>query len=185
MIYIFLSDGFEETEALTPADIWRRAGKKVALVSVDGKREVTGSHSITVLSDITIDEVDKTDAEAFFLPGGMPGTLGLGKSEKLKDLLLYGQSKKILLAAICAAPSVLGKYGLLEGRKFTCYDGFEKGIENAEYTHAQVEINYTDSYVVTGIGPGAAADFAFGVLAVLDGNTDAADRIEKSMKYVI
>ena len=134
MVYLFLADGFEEIEALTPVDLLRRAGVSVKTVGVTGKC-VTGSHKIKVEADVTIDEAirDLSDAsvelEMIVLPGGMPGAKNLDESEGVDRFIKEALSRDAYLAAICAAPMVYGKRGLLEGRDATCYPGFEKYLE--------------------------------------------------------
>lgn len=183
MIYVFLAEGFEEMEALTPVDVLRRAGKEVKTVSVSGEKTVTGSHNIPVVADITLKEVKSEKAKAYILPGGIPGTPNLLKSEELKKLLLSAD-KDTLLCAICAAPQVLLSLGLLNERKYTCYPGCEdksKGV----YTKSRVEISKADNKntVITGIGAGGAAEFAFAVLSELDKDDTAAKNIEKAMQF--
>ena len=128
MVYIFLADGFEEIEALAPVDILRRAEVDVKMVSINDKLEVTGSHGIAVHADVLLKEVSEK-ADMLILPGGMPGTLNLQKCQPLCDMLKKADG---YVAAICAAPSVLGGLGLLKGKKATCYPGFEDKLEGAE-----------------------------------------------------
>lgn len=178
-IYVFLADGCEEIEALTPVDILRRAGEDVVTVSVTGKREVTGSHHITVQADQRIEDGAFTDADLLILPGGMPGTLNLGKNEKLKDILLSCYRNGGRLAAICAAPSVLGALGILDGRKAVCFPGFEEQLKGAEILSVPA---VTDGSVTTGRGMGAAVDFALELLSQLQGK-EAADRMAQTIIY--
>ena len=128
MYYILLAEGFEEIEALTQTDVLRRAGIEVKNVGVTGEF-VTGSHGITVKADVTIDEAAKTVPEGIILPGGIPGTPNIAKSEKAVELIKAVSEKGGLVAAICAAPSVLGELGLLEGKKAICYPGFEDKLK--------------------------------------------------------
>ncbi len=177
MFYVFLAEGFEEIEALTPVDILRRAGLSVQTVGVTGKR-VRGSHSIEVTADIELTELQDPSPEALILPGGMPGTKNLAASDTLCALLKANQ-EKTLLCAICAAPSVLGKLGLLKGKKATSFPGFE-----SELIGAQVEPDgvVTDGSVITGKGAGAAADFGFAIVEKVKGK-QAADSLRQTMCY--
>lgn len=179
MIYVFLADGFEECEALAPVDILRRGGYEVKTVGVGG-RTVIGSHKIPVVCDITEDEAKTDGLEAIILPGGMPGTLNLEKSERVQGFIDYAAEKGLVIGAICAAPSVLGHKGLLKGKKATCFPGFEKELLGAEFLDEPV---VTDGKITTACGAGAAFDFGFRLLSELDGGTKSADALKKSMKY--
>ena len=130
--YIFLADGFEEIEGLTVVDILRRAGVEIQMVSIMGRKELTGSHGIPVVADAVFEEVDFSDGTLFVLPGGMPGTKRLAAHEGLAALLKEKNAEGKRLAAICAAPSVLGGLGLLKGRRAACYPGFEEALTGAE-----------------------------------------------------
>lgn len=159
-IYVFLADGFEEVEALTPVDVLRRAGLKVVTVSVMDNKVVNGAHGVPVVADILFDEME-AEADMLLLPGGMPGASNLDAHSGLSELILQHAAQGKPLAAICAAPLVLGKRGLLEGRKATCYPGFEEFLYGADYTSSLVE---QDGNYITGKGPGAAMDFAFAIV---------------------
>ena len=130
-VYLFLADGFEEIEAITPIDIFRRAGIEVTTISISEEKMVLGAHNIPIVTDKLFTEVDFNDNDLLYLPGGMPGTRNLQAHEGLKNLLIKqaGENKKI--AAICAAPSILGGLGLLEGKEAICYPGFEDQLEGA------------------------------------------------------
>lgn len=157
MYYILLADGFEEIEALTQTDVLRRSGVDVMNVGLSGE-EVTGAHNITVKCDITIDEaVKKNDAEGVILPGGMPGTLNIAASIPATALIKKTYDEGKLVAAICAAPSVLGSLGILNGKKCTCYPGFEDRLTGGIIVSDKVVI---DKNVITSKGPGTALDFA-------------------------
>ena len=175
-IYVFLADGCEEIEALTPVDILRRAGEKVVTVSVMGRKEVTGSHKITIQADTVIEDGTFTDGSVLVLPGGMPGTLNLGKNEKLKELILSYHREGKRLAAICAAPSVLGKLGVLEGRQAVCFPGFEEQLKGASVLQVPA---VTDGTITTGRGMGAAVDFSLELLTQLQGKEAAEEMAEK------
>lgn len=158
--YVFLAEGFEEVEALTPVDVLRRAGLPVKTVSVTGVQTVSGAHGVPVQADCLFDEVKEEDTEMIVLPGGLPGATNLDAHEGLSRLIRTFAEAGRPLSAICAAPLVYGKRGLLKGKKATCYPGFENYLEGAEYTAALVE---EDGNFITGKGPGAAMAFAFAI----------------------
>ena len=133
MFYVFLAEGFEETEALAPVDVMRRAKLDVKTVGVTGEC-VTSSHGVPVKADITIDNIDLDDVQGVVLPGGMPGTLNLEANEKVLETVKYSCENGKIVAAICAAPSILGHLGILDGKKTTCFPGFEKELKGADYT---------------------------------------------------
>ena len=160
-IFVFLADGFEEIEALTPVDILRRAGLSVKTVSVMDEQVVAGAHGVPVLADVMFDEVNAEDAEMILLPGGLPGATNLDAHQGLSQMILEFAKEEKPLAAICAAPLVFGNRGLLEGKKATCYPGFETYLKGAQYTAALVE---KDGNFITGKGPGAAMEFAFAIV---------------------
>lgn len=175
MICIFLADGFEETEALAPADILRRAGADVRLC---GAPVVTGTHGIAVTTDCRTEDVCLADAELLFLPGGQPGVDHLFADKGLCALLLEAAEKEIPIAAICAAPSILGRLGLLRGKKATCFPGFEKYLEGAEcHPEAGVVI---DGNTVTGKAAGCAVGMGLALTAVLYGQ-EKADSLYEGM----
>ena len=163
-VYVFFADGFEEIEAMAPVDILRRAGVKVVMVSVTPNEIVKGAHGVSMFCDKNIVSCDFSDADMLLLPGGMPGAASLGESELLCKALLKHAKDSKALAAICAAPMVLGKLGLLQGKKATCYPGFESYLEGAEYTAQPVE---KDGNIITGKGPGAAIPFALTIVEML------------------
>jgi 4-methyl-5(b-hydroxyethyl)-thiazole monophosphate biosynthesis len=169
-ILVHLADGFEEMEAIVPADVWRRAGYIVRLVSVTGRLKVTGSHNISVMADQLFEDTDYNDADMIFLPGGMPGTSTLDGHKGLCDEIRKFDSKGKYLAAICAAPSVLGHLGLLKGKKATCFPGFEKELIGATVSSLPVEI---DGKIITGKGAGAAMALALEVIAEISGQNFA------------
>ena len=122
-VYVFFADGFEEVEALTTVDLLRRANVEVVMTSIMGKNTVTGAQGITVCTDKIFEEIDPSDADMLILPGGQPGTTNLSQYKPLTDLLTEWNAKGKKMAAICAAPTVFGGLGLLNGRKATCYPG--------------------------------------------------------------
>ncbi|MEE0929536.1 MAG: DJ-1 family glyoxalase III [Acutalibacteraceae bacterium] len=162
MIYVFLADGFEVTEALTTVDILRRGNLEVKTVAVGtNDLEVTSSHNITVVADINEKEITKENLEGVILPGGMPGTLNLEKSGIVKEYINYCVENNLILGAICAAPSVLGKMGILNGKKATCFPGFEEYLENADFTE---DFSITAGKIVTAKGMGATIPFGLQLL---------------------
>lgn len=165
-IYVFFADGFEEIEALTTIDVLRRAEMDVQMISVTDNELVTGAHGVSVLTDAMLDGYDLDPAEMLVLPGGMPGAATLSEHEGLRKLILEYTEEGKPIAAICAAPMVLGKMGLLEGKKVTCYPGFEEFLEGAEVTGAMVEV---DGNLITGRGPGAAMGFALAIVEFFRG----------------
>jgi len=165
-IYVFLADGCEEIEALTPVDLLRRAGEDVCTVSIMGRKEVTGSHKITILADETIEEGEFDDGDMLVLPGGMPGTLNLAGNETLAALIRSYDDRGKKLAAICAAPSILGVMGILK----------EEKLAGANVLDVPA---VTDKNVTTGRGMGAATDFALELIRVLQGEDKAKEMAEK------
>ena len=160
-IFVFLAEGFEEIEALTPVDVLRRAGLSVQTVSVMDEQVVAGAHGVPVLADKMFAEINPEDAEMILLPGGMPGATNLDAHEGLGQMILNFAKEGKPLAAICAAPLVFGNRGLLQDKKATCYPGFEIYLQGAEYTAALVE---KDGNFITAKGPGAALEFAFAIV---------------------
>ena len=160
-IFVFLAEGFEEIEALTPVDVLRRAGLVVQTVSIMDEQVVAGAHGVPVLADKMFAEINPEDAEMILLPGGLPGATNLDAHEGLGQLISDFAKAEKPLAAICAAPLVFGNRGLLQGKKATCYPGFETYLQGAEYTAALVE---KDANFITGKGPGAAMEFAFAIV---------------------
>ncbi len=161
MVYTFFAPGFEESEALVTVDMLRRGGLQVTLVAVGGSKTVTGAHDITVLCDCLMEDTDCTDAAMLVLSGGMPGVTNLGSCEKLMQIVAESAKKGILIGAICAAPSLLGKLGLLDGKKAVCYPGFEPELVGATYVDAPVVV---DGKLVTSKAAGSVYDFAFALL---------------------
>lgn len=164
--YVFFADGFEEIEASTCVDVMRRAGLNVEMVSVTPDEIVTGAHDVPVLCDCNVVNCDFFDADLVLLPGGMPGAATLDKCEELRKLLLRFAEEQKPIAAICAAPMVLGKLGLLKGKKATCYPDFEQYLEGADCTGAPVE---RDGNIVTGKSPAAAMEFALTIIDLILG----------------
>ena len=160
-ICIFLAEGFEEVEAMFPLDIMRRGGLPVVTVSVTGDLTVTGAHGVPIVADTLIELLDDEEIEMVVLPGGLPGATNLDAHEGLDKIIRDFAVAEKPLAAICAAPMVYGKRGLLKGKKATCYPGFDSYLEGAEYTGNMVEV--VDNFIL-GKGPGAASEFGFAIL---------------------
>ncbi len=179
MVYLFLADGFEEIEGLTVVDLLRRAEIKITMVSVTGNLKIAGSHNIKVEADGLFEDYDYKDAELLVLPGGMPGTKNLGAHKELVELLKKFRTEDKALAAICAAPSVLGENGLLQGKKVTCFPGFEEKLIGAKATGARA---VTDGNIITGKGMGTAIEFSLEIIRFL-ANNETAERIGKTIQY--
>ena len=177
MVYVILANGFEEVEAITPIDILRRAGVEVATAALEGKTAV-GAHGIPVTADISIDEVDAEKMDLLMLPGG-GGHVLLDKSEKVEKLINYALENDKYIAAICAAPSILGKRGILAGKKATCFPGFEQYLIDAEVVPDKAVV---DGKIITGKGAGAAAEFGFAITELLKDKATA-DSLRKTMQY--
>lgn len=171
-ICIFLAEGFEEVEALFPLDIMRRGGLNVKTVSVTGSRTVTGAHGVPVVADCMFGDVNEEEVEMIVLPGGLPGATNLDAHAGLDKLVRSFAAAGKPLAAICAAPMVYGKRGLLKGKKATCYPGFDTYLEGAEYTGNMVEI---DGNFILGKGPAAASAFGFALLEKFAGAKKVAE----------
>ncbi len=179
MVYVFLADGFEEMEAVAPIDILRRLKIDVCTIGVTGEY-VTGSHGITLKADKTFDKADFSDISAVVLPGGMPGTLNLANSRELAELLLKCNKENVLISALCAAPSVLGKLSLLKGREFTCYPSFEEGIDGI-YKNLPLIVSEKENTIITAWGPGAAYKFGFALAEHILKDKKAVEELKKSM----
>ncbi len=178
-VYVFLADGFEEIEGLTVVDVLRRAGADTETVSVMGRKEIRGSHGIHVMADSLFEEVDFSDARLLVLPGGMPGTTNLKVHAGLTELLRYFDREEKMIAAICAAPSILGSLGMLKDRKACAYPSFEDQLDCKEVVCAPV---VTDGHITTGRGMGAAIPFALRLTGLLFGEKKA-DEIAESIVY--
>ncbi len=169
MIAILLADGFEEIEALTPLDVLRRAGLDVKTVAITSKLAV-GSHGITVVCDMTADEVNFDEITAVIFPGGMPGALNLDASPESDKFIEAVKKNGGIISAICAAPLVLGRRGLLEGKHATCYPGFEDELKGALVSDNSV---VNDGKIVTARGMGAALEFALTIVELICGREEA------------
>lgn len=179
MVVVLLADGFEEIEALAVVDILRRGGVEVQTVSIQKEKWVCGAHDIRVEADVLAKDAALQIMEAVILPGGGLGTENLKQSAWVEEILQRAQRQGLYLCAICAAPSVLGKYGYLNGKKAICYDGFESQLAGAQVTEQAV---VTDGKIITSKGAGTAHLFAFEILKQLKGET-IMQQVKGSMKY--
>lgn len=178
-VFIFLADGFEEIEGLTVVDLLRRANIDITMVSITGKKQVTGAHGIELITDILFEDGDYSSGDLLVLPGGMPGTLHLMEHEGLGQLIMEYNDQGKGLAAICAAPRVLGSKGLLSGKKATCYPGNEGYLVGATVVDEDV---VEAGNIVTSKGMGTAIDFSLTLIRILL-NKEAADNIAASIQY--
>ena len=181
-VYVFLADGFEDIEALIPVDVLRRGGVEVVTVStVEDSQIATSAHGVQVVADAMIDECTFDDADLLLLPGGMPGASNLYECDAVRQAVLNQHRQQKRIAAICAAPAVvLAQTGVLDGRRATCYPGFEQLLTKAEYTADLVTV---DGHVTTAEGPAAALPFAYELLSQLvDAQTSR--QVAEGMRYV-
>lgn len=171
MIYLYLAQGFEEVEALATLDVIRRAKIDIASVGVGGKF-ITGSHNITVKCDIDDEEATFSGLEGIILPGGMPGTINLLESDRVNRAIDYCNPTGKLISAICAAPMILGKKGLLNGKEAICFPGFEKDLAGATISDKYV---CTDGNIITARGMGSAVQFGLAIVSYFKGEAFAAE----------
>lgn len=175
--FVFFAEGFEEIEALTIVDVLRRAEIPVVQVSVTSKKEVAGAHGITIIADALFEEVNFNDSEILILPGGMPGSSNLQAHEGLAKVIQEKEQNQEALAAICAAPMVLGQLGVLKGKEAVCYPGFEDQLIDAQI---KSDSCIQSGNVITGRGPGAALDFSLKLVETIKGKA-AADQLAEGM----
>lgn len=178
-VYIFLANGFEEIEALTVVDLLRRAAIEISMVSITGSIDVKGAHNISVKADALFEETDFNDADLLVLPGGMPGTAHLMEHEGLDELLREFHRKDKDMAAICAAPSILGTKGFLAGKKATSYPGFESKLTDSIILNQDV---VEDGNITTSRGLGTAIDFSLALINKLI-DKETAKRIADGILY--
>lgn len=169
MIDMFLADGFEEIEALCPLDLMRRAGLEVQTVGIGGTK-ITGAHGISVLADVDDDHYRPASPSMIFLPGGMPGTLNLAASSVVSEAIQTAVGQQAYVAAICAAPSILGDLGLLDGKEATCYPGFEDRLTGAILSSEKVVL---DGKILTACGMGAALEMGLQIVTLFCGKEKA------------
>lgn len=178
-VLIFLAEGHEEIEALTVVDLLRRAKIEIETVSITGKREVTGSHKITSIADKLFDEADFENADMLVLPGGMPGTLNLEAYEPLMTQIKKFNAAGKYIAAICAAPTVFGRAGLLEGKKACCFPNMEGDLKGATVEYNKVSV---DKNIITSRGMGTAIEFGLSIVETFEGK-EAADQLAEKIVY--
>ena len=177
MLYLFLADGFEETEAIATLDVLRRGNIKTKLVGVTGDF-VTGTHDIIIRADA--DDVDYDDIDGVILPGGMPGTLKLQKSDLVNKAIKYCMDNDKLVAAICAAPMIIGELGYLEGKKAVCFPGFEDSLIDADIMSDGV---VRDGNIITAMGAGKALEFGAAIVDYVSGKDGKGAKILKKMMF--
>lgn len=179
MVYVFLANGFEIVEALAPVDVLKRAGVDVVTVSITDDLIVESSNKTKVYADTIIKNIDFDAGKMLVLPGGLPGADNLANCQKLvSELVRYNKEGKPV-AAICAAPYVLGVNGILEGKKATCYPGFEDRLKGATYTANKVEVSEN---VITSCGMGASIEFGLALASYLAGE-DISAEVAKKIRF--
>ena len=178
MLYLFLADGFEDTEAIVPLDCIRRAGIRILTVGLNGSSAVS-SHGVKVSTDIGINEVDLTSCDGIILPGGMPGTKNLYESKEVCEIVKFCDQNDKMIASICAAPSIPGRLGILAGKKAVCFPGFEKYLTGAIPSDRFAE---TDGHFITARGAGCAFLFAKAIITYLTDEQKAND-VLTGMQY--
>lgn len=176
-VNIYLAEGFEEIEAITVVDTLRRAEIDARMISITDREIVTGAHGIIVTADEIFEKADNVGADMIVLPGGMPGTRYLGEHKGLREVILDFAEKNKPIAAICAAPSILGKLGLLGKKKAVCYPGFEETLKGAAVSE---EIVAQDGNFITSRGPGTAIYFALSLVELL-ADKEAAEELREGM----
>ena len=172
-VYVFLANGLEEIEAITPVDVFRRAGIEVITVSITGSEFVKSAHNIIIKADKIFAECKFDDADLLVLPGGMPGATNLNEHQGLRNILIEHNLRHKKIGAICAAPQVLGDLGLLQGKRATCYPGFECGLTSTKQKAVQ------NGNIITGIGLGGTIEFAHMIIKNLLGEEKAKDVLNK------
>ena len=175
MVYMLLGTGFEETEAIAPLDLMRRAGIEVLTVGVNGK-VIYGAHNIGVEADITLGQMDLTDMEMIVLPGGLGGVTSVRASQEAMDALRFAWENGKFTAAICAGPTVLADLGITAGKNATCYPGCENGMGTANVDSAAATV--TDGKLITGASAGCAVPFGLALIAALKG-ADTAQAVKE------
>ena len=170
MVYVLLGTGFEETEAILPVDLLRRAGVDVITVGINGKT-VYGSHRIGIEADITIDQMDLTKLDMIVLPGGLGGVASIKGSPLAMDAIRFAYENKKWVAAICAAPTILAQLGITDGKQAVCYPGCEEEMGNAKMLPQTPCVR--DGLVITGTSAGCAAAFGLELIAALKGEEEA------------
>ena len=182
MVYLFLAPGFEESEAVVPADLLRRAGVEVTLVGLDG-RQVVSSHNITVTADLTLEELDREQVDMLMLPGGLGGVEAISSNIHAQALLQYCYDHGRWLAAICAAPTILANLGMLDRRKAVCYPGMEGDLVKAGVEPCMTEPFVVEGHLITGRAAGSSFDFGLALLTALSG-ADVARQVQNAIHYM-
>ncbi|MBR7098474.1 MAG: DJ-1/PfpI family protein [Clostridia bacterium] len=177
MVYLFLANGFGENEALCPLDLLRRAGVEVTTVGINGAETVMGAHGICVHADLPDTMYRDSKPEMIILPGGMPGAKNLDESRVVDTALRAAASSGAYLAAICAAPMILGHRGYLEGKKAICFPGFESELAGASLSDERV---VRDGNIITAAGMGVALEFGLALVAALKGD-EIADQLRRTV----
>lgn len=178
-VCIFFADGLEEIEGLTVVDLLRRVDIPISIISITGNKMITGAHDIKIEADILFEDMDFTDTGMLILPGGMPGTKNLKAHEGLCRLLHEFNTKGKYIAAICSAPSVLGQLNILNGKKATCYPGFENQLSGAALSDGNC---VTDGNIITSRGMGTAIDFAAEIISIIK-NRSVAEALKETIIY--
>lgn len=178
-VYILLAPGFEETEAIVPADLLRRVDANVVLVATEGELLVESAHGLTVTADILIEDINREDMVCLVLPGGARGTELLGENAQVASLIEYAADRGIYIGAICAAPSILGKMRLLDGRNAAVYPGFEDAMQYANISGKKVE---HDDIFITAEGMGVSHEFGFKLIEVMYG-AQTAEEIRDQVRF--
>lgn len=179
---IFMANGCEEIEGLAVVDLVRRTGEiEITTISISDSKQVEGAHKITFMADALASEVNFEELDGVILPGGMPGTLNLGADESVNTVIKKFAAEGKMVAAICAAPSVLGAAGILEGRHATCYPGFEDKLTGAEVLEDAVVI---DGHIITSRGMGTAIDFGLAIIWYLL-DDEKAEKVKNGIMYDI
>ena len=179
MVYVLLAPGFEESEAIVPTDLLRQGGLETALVSLSGPT-VTGGHNITVQADLELSQVELERTEMVVRPGGGRGVENLGKSPAVGDLVQNAAERSIPLAAICAAPTLLARWGQLEGKQAVCFPGMEDQMKGTLLRPEAKVVEDGDR--ITGRAAGSAFDFGLALVRYLAGE-DKADEVRRAVHY--
>lgn len=178
MIYLFLAEGFEESEAIIPLDMLRRAGIEVKTVGLSA-HTVCGSHGIEIGTDCLMEDFSADTCDGIILPGGMPGTKNLFADERLLNAVRVCAKNNKLLAAICAAPLIFGRLGLLQGKHAVCFPGFENELSGAVIDSSPA---VSDGNIITAAGAGAAFEFSYEIISYIK-NKDCAQEILRSVQF--
>lgn len=178
-VLVFIADGTEEVEAVTVVDYLRRAGIQVDLVSVMEDKEVTGSHDIKLVADYLLEDIDPKDYDAVYSPGGLPGAYNIRDNERVIEIYQEMAGEGKIVSALCAGPTILDEAGLLKGKNFVAFPGFVENIKDGTYVDKNVVV---DGNVMTGRGPGLAAEFAYELIGQLT-SQDKKDQIMEETLY--